>query len=717
MGFLQRSLTARLVTCFLLLATLILGVIGSAAYAIGRQNIVNNVASHLESVAILKQQELGNWVEQLEQTITWLASNPERRDNIAVLAKGAAGDPEYFAAHESLVLEFRRMLDLGRFTPVFLMDSTSGEITVSSDTAQEGKFRETEPYFIQGKNGVYVSDIFHSLTLDQPTMVVSAPIKSSTGELLGVLAGHVNLEPLSEVMLERSGLGRTGETFLVNKSNLLITNTAFAPDGAFKKWIFGEGTMRALEGRSSVGLFTDYRGEPVIGAYKWLEDRELALIAKQDQAEAFASIAVLRNTIILVGVLVMVFTAGVGLLLARWISSPLAGLAAYTRRIGEGEYTAEMEIKGRDEVASVASDVKTMVGQLLQAQAEQVLILETTSDAMMWIDANFTIVQINAAMATLSGLDSERSVGQKCFEVLRGETCLTKECLLSKVLETKTATTAEVAIERQDGTKLVCIVTANPFFDEQGGIVGILEDFVDITERKKMEERLLVSERLATLGQFSGNISHELRNPLGVIDSSAYYLKAKLKDADVKVHEHLDRIKGSVGSSTAIIESLLNLTRMEEPELKELDPIAVIHDAIASAKMSASLNIIQNFPEQEVSVNGDHEQLRMAFKNIVKNADEAMAGNGTLTVTIGRTDDDQVEVSFADTGSGIAAEDLDKVFQPLFSRKAKGIGFGLSIAKMVVDKHGGKIEARSESGKGATFIIQLPPYTDKEKEI
>jgi len=228
------------------------------------------------------------------------------------------------------------------------------------------------------------------------------------------------------------------------------------------------------------------------------------------------------------------------------------------------------------------------------------------------------------------------------------------------------------------------------------------------TERKQMEERLLTSERLATLGQFSGSISHELRNPLGVIDSSVYYLKTRLKDADEKVQQHLNRIKSSVGSATGIIESLLNFTRMKEPQLTGLDLIAIVHDAIVTSKLLDTVNVIRDFPEQEVLVNADREQLRMAFENIVKNADEAMDSGGTLMVTVHTTADSQAEVCFADTGPGIATENLDRVFQPLFSTRAKGIGFGLSIAKMVIDNHGGTIEAKSEPGKGAAFIIRLP---------
>ncbi len=238
----------------------------------------------------------------------------------------------------------------------------------------------------------------------------------------------------------------------------------------------------------------------------------------------------------------------------------------------------------------------------------------------------------------------------------------------------------------------------------------------DATEQKVMQEKLLASERLATLGKLSGSISHELRNPLGVIDTSAYYLKTKLKDGDKKVQQHLARIRSAVGNATAIIESLLNLTRMKEPRTERLDLIAVASDVIAASEVPATVNVIQDSADAEVLVDADHEQLLMAFQNIVTNAIDAMEGRGTLTVTVRKTADGEAEVSFADTGPGIAAENLGKVFQPLFSTKARGIGFGLSIAKLVVDRHGGTIQAKSEPGKGAIIIIRLPSYVNTGKE-
>ncbi len=244
-------------------------------------------------------------------------------------------------------------------------------------------------------------------------------------------------------------------------------------------------------------------------------------------------------------------------------------------------------------------------------------------------------------------------------------------------------------------------------------LVGILQD---ITERKLIQERLIASERLATLGQFSGSISHELRNSLATIDSSAYYLGTKLRDTDGKVQEHLKRIKSSVDNATTIIQSLLTLTRMREPKLARLDLRAITSEAVAAAKVPVAVGVIRDFPKQEVGVNADPEQLSMAFKNIVDNAGEAMGGRGTLTVTARTAAAGQAEVSFADTGPGIPPEDLDRVFEPLFSTKAKGIGFGLSIARMVIDRHGGTIEAGSEPAKGATITIRLPLNMGEGKE-
>jgi PAS domain S-box-containing protein len=366
-----------------------------------------------------------------------------------------------------------------------------------------------------------------------------------------------------------------------------------------------------------------------------------------------------------------------------------------------------LELKEYSENLEAMVDKRTK--ELRDSEEKLRKIFESVTEGISVVDWNGVITEANQRTAELHGCGSkDELLGKNALDLVAPSDHEKIAKNMRKALKKGVIRGVECTLLRADGSGFPGELSTSVLKDVSGNPVGHVTIARDITERKQMQERLLTTERLATLGQFSGSISHELRNPLGVVDSSVYYLKTKLKDADEKVQEHLDRIKSSVASATAIIESLLNLTRMKEPQRQKLDLVAVTADAIHASRVPATVDVARNFPDREVLVNADREQLHLVFKNIVKNAVEAMNGEGALTVTARMTDDGQAEVSFADTGPGIAAEDLEKVFQPLFSTKAQGIGFGLSIAKMVTDKHGGSIKARSEPGKGATIIVQLP---------
>jgi two-component system sensor kinase FixL len=365
-------------------------------------------------------------------------------------------------------------------------------------------------------------------------------------------------------------------------------------------------------------------------------------------------------------------------------------------------------------------------------------MLDQATDSITVSDLDGNIVYVNETVCHARGYSKEEFTGMTTFDLVNPESTRSFHERVEEILA-KDNITFDTEVFHKSGALIP--VEMHSRIIEVGGNKLILNVIRDITERRKAEqeltryrehleelvaertgelkdaqEGLLRSERLATLGQFSGSISHELRNPLGVIDSSVYYLRTRLKDADEKVLQHLARIKSSVSNSTAIIESLLNLTRMKEPQLNNLNLADIIPDAVSTAKVPAKVKIIQNFPMQELMVKADHEQLRMTFKNIIRNAVEAMDGEGVLTIAMRATDDNQAELSFEDTGPGIAPENLENVFQPLFSTKATGIGFGLSICKMIIDKHGGTITASSEPGKGTVFIAKLPLYASENKE-
>jgi PAS domain S-box-containing protein len=232
-------------------------------------------------------------------------------------------------------------------------------------------------------------------------------------------------------------------------------------------------------------------------------------------------------------------------------------------------------------------------------------------------------------------------------------------------------------------------------------------------ELQKAQEDLRVRERLAMLGHFAGSVAHEIRNPLAIIESWVYLLNMNLKATDEKLSEKFQVIQRNVGRINDIIDSLQNLSRMEKPKQEKHNLAELIDETLATTGIiPGHIETQTSFPEHGVFVNVEAEQIRIAIKNILKNAVQAMEDSQCerprIDIAVRRSDTGQAVLSITDNGPGIKPENLDKILEPLFSTKVHGFGFGLSIAKMVVENHEGSIRAESEPGKGARMIIRLP---------
>lgn len=364
MKLFPKSLPGQILAGLIAFSLTPLTVVGFMAYSSGRQSIVHHVQTHLESVAILKEQAIGRWSQHLQHSLMWLTRDPRLLKDAKVLSRAPISSPDQRAALVSMADEFNRLISLKDLSLISFIDITTGQVMVSSDPSWVGKFRDKESFFTLGRHGHYTSDIFVSLSMGQPTMVVSGPIIDPQGKTLGIVAAHANLDRLNTIMGERTGLSQTTETFLVNKSNLLITPTVFAPAGAFKKWIFGEGAQRAIAGENGVDLFMDYRDVLVIGAYRWLPDRKLALIVKQDAAEAFGPATFLGTQIAIVGLAVSFFVILISLIFAKQLTTPLKQLVQGAQTIGQGNLNFRLDIKGPDEITLLSKAFDQMAENL-----------------------------------------------------------------------------------------------------------------------------------------------------------------------------------------------------------------------------------------------------------------------------------------------------------------------------------------------------------------
>ena len=227
-------------------------------------------------------------------------------------------------------------------------------------------------------------------------------------------------------------------------------------------------------------------------------------------------------------------------------------------------------------------------------------------------------------------------------------------------------------------------------------------------ELETSQGKLVEVERLAVLGKLSGCIAHEIRNPLATIDVSARTLKRKLKDADEKTISQINRIIKQVKETTDTIQSLQDLTKLEAPNKRRQDVRGIIEDGINFSMIPRTVKIIKKVGKEELFVDIDEMQISIALRNILSNAVQAMENKGTIWISTNRKKDGSVNISIKDSGSGIPPENLEKIFQSFFGTKAKGFGYGLTICRMIMGKHGGSIDAQSEVGEGATFILSFP---------
>ena len=231
-------------------------------------------------------------------------------------------------------------------------------------------------------------------------------------------------------------------------------------------------------------------------------------------------------------------------------------------------------------------------------------------------------------------------------------------------------------------------------------------------ELETAQEELVRKERLAILGQLAGGVSHELRNPLGVMKNSVYYLKMVLPE-DERVRKHLGIMEREVTTATRIVSDLLDFARAKPPSQAPTDLSEVVREVLDRTPLAENVEVVARLAPDLPPISVDALQVQQVLGNLITNGAQAMPEGGTLTIETTRADGG-VRVGVSDTGVGIAPENLEKIFQPLFTTKAKGIGLGLAVAKGLAEANGGTIRVESAPGRGSRFLVVFPQKTKEE---
>ncbi len=362
MRFWRKSLLVRLLSYFLLLAVIPLVIIGAIAYNQGQRSLQENILAHLTTTAILKEDSINRWVTGASQDVQLLTEDPFILEQTKVLLTQDEESDEFVAAYQALKARLDWVLDTKPdLLEIMILHGVGGKVLVSTNAEHEGNYEVTSSFFTEGRKGLYIQDIYPSVSLGRSAVTIAAPVRAEQNE--GVLAAHLNLDKLGEIMTERSGLGETGETYLVDSVNVFVSAARFGRE-SFPRGVHTEGIDQALSGNDGGGIYVNYRGVPVIGAYRWLDERDMALLAEIELEEALLPVRRLALVILLVGIGVTALVAAVAFWVSRQISRPVLAMAETSTQMADGDLSQRVDIEREDEIGVLAHAFDDMADQL-----------------------------------------------------------------------------------------------------------------------------------------------------------------------------------------------------------------------------------------------------------------------------------------------------------------------------------------------------------------
>jgi len=442
-----------------------------------------------------------------------------------------------------------------------------------------------------------------------------------------------------------------------------------------------------------------------------------------------------KSQYILSAVILLAIILGLafGIRRSSLIAGPVNTVSKAAQLVAAGDLDQSVTVKTGDEIESMADSfntmtvkLKTMVEELQREiterhRAEDALrkskqwlstTLRSIGDAVIATDAEGIVTLMNPVAEDLTGWDEPETAGkplEDVFNIINEQTGERAENPVNRVLREGIVVglANHTVLIAKDGTKRVIADSGAPTRDEEGNITGTVIVFRDITETKRMEEDLVRKEKLSVLGQLAGGVGHELRNPLGVINNAIYYLKTILPDADETTKEYLEIISSEVRNSEMIVSDLLDLSRIRPAEREETGVSELVDKTLEKQPPPEKVKVNTEIPSELPPVFVDPRQIGQVLDNLITNAYQAMPDGGKLIISA-QAEKEKVSFSITDTGCGISNENMKKIFEPLFTTRARGIGLGLAVSKNLVEVNGGSIEVESEEGKGSTFTVILP---------
>jgi len=384
---------------------------------------------------------------------------------------------------------------------------------------------------------------------------------------------------------------------------------------------------------------------------------------------------------------------------------------------------------GRVELYYDITERKKATFALKESQQRYREFVEGTDDLITRVDAEGRFIYVNHVAEKILGISRKKCIGMSAFDFIHPDDRERTQTEFAGWIRNRlrSITIENRQVNQTTGEVYEMMWSSNLHYDERGNLTGINGIARDLTERKKLEEAILKSQKLESLGILAGGIAHDFNNLLSVIMVNLSLVEGDIKPETGTLKFLKEAEKASLRARN-LAARLITFSKGGEPVKKAIPIWKLVKDSVISSLSGTDINCEFSIPDDLSIVKTDETQMKQAIHNIVVNAQEAIAGKGVIKVdgenvtvvekdSLPLKDGKYVKISISDQGAGIPEENLEKIFDPYFSTKEmgteKGMGLGLSICNSIVEKHDGLITVESKLGTGTTFIINLPA-SDKE---
>ena len=747
---------ANKISLSLLIPTLVITVILMfILYIASRNNLKKTISEHLITTAKSRANHVETYLEENKQFVELMANGEAFKE----LLSTSQDSPDYNERFEAVKKELYSSISIDpEFIHINLMNK-QGDVVCSTNKEMTGlTSKSAKKIFSEAKKGIYVSDIHFLQDGKKPTMCIAAPIIKND-ELLGVITARKDLKKLFEILKNRTGLGETGEIYLVNKDFYMISPSRFKEDVILKQKVETENARHSIEHShkehmsmpKQISVFPDYRGKNVLGTHEPILEMRWGLLAEIDQEEAFAPLAGMRFLSAALLIIVSIVVVLLGILISRTISRPIRVLHEGTEIIGNGNFDHKVGTDTRDEIGQLSRAFDKMTENLQKTttsidglnkeiasrkQSEEMLreseekyrtILESIEDGYYEVDlaGNFTF--FNDSLLKIHGYTRDELMGMNYRAFTEQEKAKDVFEAYNKVYTTGVPLKGyDWEVARKDGTKRDTEVSVSLIKDHEGKPIGFRGIARDITEKKDLHEQLRQAQKMEAIGSLAGGIAHEFNNILGIIIGNNELALMDVPDWS-PAKDCLKEIRKASLRAKDVVRNILSFARKNHAQRKPLQISTVIKESLKLllASIPNLIEIRQNISCEMEMILADPTEVSQVLMNLCTNAVHAIGEEaGVLEVGLEAITLDKnsvakyeglnpghfVKLTVRDTGHGIDPEIIARIFDPYFSTKslAERTGMGLAIVYDIVKKHDGAIRVESEVWKGTVFEVVFP---------